>query len=65
MALLAAYRVWKAEGEGLEDYLNNRVFAGASGSTIRPDEADVDGFNAYMERYKALLTVERTAVDYI
>ena len=31
MALLAAYRVWRAEGETLEAYLNNPVFAGVSG----------------------------------
>lgn len=63
MALLAAYRVWKADGETLEDYLNRRVFAGVSGSTVRPDPAAADGFNAYLERYKALLDVERQAAE--
>ncbi len=63
MALLAAYRVWKSGGETLEDYLNRRVFAGVSGSTVQPDGGTAAGFNAYMERYKALLAVERTAVE--
>ena len=63
MALLAAYRVWKADGETLEDYLNGRVFAGVSGSTVQPDGETVKGFNTYMERYKALLGVERAAVE--
>ena len=63
MALLAAYRVWKSGGETLEDYLNRRVFAGVSGSTVQPDEETVNGFNAYMERYRALLDVERKAVE--
>ena len=63
MALLAAYRVWKSSDETLEDYLNRRVFAGVSGSTIQPDSETVDGFNAYMERYRALLSVERAAVE--
>ena len=63
MALLAAYRVWSAEGETLEAYLNNPVFAGVSGSTVQPDEETVNGFNAYMERYRALLDVERKAVE--
>ena len=63
MALLAAYRVWKSDGETLEDYLNKRVFAGVSGSTVQPDEETVKGFNAYMARYRALLTVERAAVE--
>ncbi len=63
MALLAAYRVWKSEGETLESYLNSRVFAGVSGSTVQPDGETVDGFNSYMERYRALLDVERKAVE--
>ncbi len=63
MALLAAYRVWKEEGETLEDYLSKRVFAGVSGTAVRPDWETAAGFNAYMERYKALLDVERRAVE--
>ena len=63
MALLAAYRVWKSDGETLEDYLNKHVFAGVSGSTVEPDGKTVDGFNAYMERYQALLHVECKAVE--
>ena len=63
MALLASYRLNKARGESLEDFLSGRVFAGASGSTIQPDPACVEGFNAYIQRYKALLEVEKTAVS--
>ena len=63
MALLAAYMLNKAEGETLEAYLNAHVFANAKGSTMQPDQADVDGFNAYIRRYKALLEVERKAVE--
>ena len=63
MALLAAYRMWKADGETLEDYLNRRVFAGVSGTTVQPDGETAAGFNAYMERYQALLQVERKAVE--
>ncbi len=65
MALLAAYMLNKAEGETLESYLNTHVFAGVSGSTLAPDPADVDGFNAYIRQYKALLEVERKAVEVI
>ena len=53
----------KDKGESLEDYLKNRVFAGARGVTLTPEKADVDGFNAYIRRYKALLAVEKAAVD--
>ena len=63
MALLAAYRVWRAEGETLEAYLNNPVFAGVSGSTVQPDGETAAGFNAYMARYRALLDVERKAAE--
>ena len=63
MALLAAYMLNKAEGESLEAYLNDHVFADAKGTTMQPDQADVDGFNAYIRRYKALLEVERKAVE--
>ncbi len=65
MALLCAYMVNKAEGESLETYLNAHVFNGVSGSTMKPDEADVAGFNAYITQYKALLAVERTAIEMI
>ncbi len=63
MALLAAYRVNKAENETLEDYLNKYVFAGVKGSTLAPDAAHVAAFNAYLEQYKALLGVERKALE--
>jgi len=63
IALLAAYMLDKAENEPLEAYLSDKVFAGESGSTIAPDQADVDGFTTFMERYKKGLVIERTAVD--
>ena len=62
MALLASYMLNKREGERLEDFLSKKVFAGAAGSTVQPDPACVEGFNAYIQRYKALLEVEKTAV---
>ena len=63
MALLAAYMLRKEAGETLEDYLNAHVFANAKGTTLAPQQADVDGFNAYITRYKAMLDVERKAVE--
>jgi sugar (pentulose or hexulose) kinase len=63
IALLAYYMIFKAENEPLEVYLSNRVFAGEKGTTIAPDRADVDGFAAFMERYKKGLAIERAAVD--
>ena len=63
MALLAAYMLREEAGESLESYLNDRVFAGVSGSTLEPDPVDVEGFNTYIARYKAMLAVERAAVE--
>ena len=63
MALLAAYLHGKAEGETLEAYLTNRVFAGVSGTTLAPDADTAAGFAAYVEAHKKLLAVERTAID--
>ena len=63
MALLAAFMAKKAENESLEEYLNAHVFADSKGTTLAPERSNVDGFNAYIEQYKALLEVERKAVE--
>jgi sugar (pentulose or hexulose) kinase len=63
IALLASYMLRKAPNEPLEDYLSNKVFAGENGTTIAPDQKDVDGFATFMERYKKGLVIERAAVD--
>lgn len=63
IALLAAFMANKAGNETLEDYLNKKVFANEKGSTITPDQKDVDGFAAFMARYKAGLGIERAAVE--
>ena len=63
IALLAAYMLRKSANQPLEDYLSSQVFAGQEGSTIAPDPRDVDGFAAFMERYKKGLVIERAAVD--
>ena len=63
MALLAAYMLWKDEGETLPDYLDNKVFAGAKSVTLTADSADVAGFAAFLERYRRALPMERTATE--
>ena len=65
MALLAGYMLWKEPGETLEDYLDNKVFAGASSSTLLADERDIAGFNAFLERYRRAFPVERAAAELI
>ena len=63
IALLAAYMLRKAGDELLEDYLSNKVFASGNAVTMAPEQKDVDGFAAFMERYKQGLGIERAAVD--
>ena len=63
IALLAEYMLKKEDGETLAGYLAEKVFAGQEGSTLQPEEADVAGFEAFMERYRQGLPVERAAVE--
>ena len=62
MALLASYMLNKGDNT-LEAFLDNKVFAGMKSETIEPDPKDVAGFDAFMQRYKAGLPIERAAVD--
>ncbi|MFN3332261.1 MAG: FGGY-family carbohydrate kinase, partial [Caldilinea sp.] len=63
IALLAAYMLNKDANEPLETYLAEKVFAGQNAVTLAPDARDVEGFAAFMERYKQGLRIERAAVE--
>ena len=63
IALLASYLLEKEEGESLEDYLDQKIFAGKKGSKGEPDPEDVKGFAAFMDRFARGLAIERTAVS--
>ena len=54
MALLAAYRV-NGAGETLEDYLDRHIFAGSKAVRAEPIEADMAGFEKFLDSYKRLL----------
>ena len=60
MALLAAYLLNNAER--LEVFLSKHVFQNVSATTTYPEEADIVGFEKYMNAYKKLLLVEKAAV---
>ena len=62
IAILANYVVTKESGESLQDYLNNKVFAGQEGVTLAPDPADVAGFEEFAKRYVNGLPIVREAV---
>lgn len=62
MALLAAYMKNKADGESLEDYLAKKVFEGCTGNRTEPDTKDVAGYEAFIERYKKGMAIEKEAL---
>ena len=45
------------------DYLDKNIFAEAKSETAEPDETDMQGFEKFLERYKATLPVEKSAVE--
>ncbi|RCW61906.1 xylulokinase [Halanaerobium sp. ST460_2HS_T2] len=63
IALLASYHLNREENQTLEDFLNQYIFTGQSEQVIKPDPEDVQGFEEFMKRYKAGLSIERAAVE--
>ena len=62
IALLGSYLVNNDKQQNLADFLDEKVFAGNAGIEVSPAAEDVEGFNAYIENYKANLPVEEAAV---
>jgi sugar (pentulose or hexulose) kinase len=62
MATLAAY-LGAHDKQSLGEYLATRVFADAEMVIVEPDEADVAGYAAFLDRYRAGLAVERAATE--
>ena len=60
MALLAAYML-QGQNQSLEDYLDQKVFCNAKGTTLQPTEAGMKGFQSYLERYIAALDCQKAA----
>ena len=65
IALLGAYMANRVDGESLDDFLNNKVFAGQKTNRIAPNPVDVAGFNTFMERYTNGLEIERVAIKHL
>ena len=63
IALLASYMQNKDKEESLQDFLNNKIFVGQTGSKMEPVAEDVEGFDKFMKRYMAGLAIEHAAVD--
>ena len=65
IALLASYMRCRQEGETLDAYLANKVFAGDKGTRMEPVKEDVEGFEAFMKRYAEGLAIEKAAVEHM
>ena len=63
IALRASYMVNKKDGETLDQFLADQVFAGSEGLEMQPKAEDVAGFDAFIERYKEGLPIEKAAVE--
>ena len=63
IALLAQFTVRRNDDETLEDYLDQRVFAGMKQKTVSPDAEDEAGFDRYMERFVACIPAQKAAVE--
>ncbi len=63
MALLAAYMLRREAGETLPDYLDNKVFGDAKAVTLTAEPAEIEGFNAFLTRYRKALPVEKMATE--
>ena len=64
IALLGSYLVNNDKKQSLADFLDEKVFAGNTGTEVSPTTEDVAGFNKYIENYKACIPVEEAAVKY-
>ena len=64
MAVLADY-LWHTNEDksNLANYLDGRVFAGASSTTESPDSDDVAGFEEFFERFRKGLPIEQAAIN--
>lgn len=62
-ALLAAYMVDRDGGSDrtLVEYLDQKIFTGMTGVTVTPTQEEIEGFDAFMEQYRAGLEMEKTA----
>ena len=65
IALLGAYQQRTDRTLSLAAWLEQEVFAGEEAIEIAPTAEDIAGFDAYIQRYKAGLAVEKAATEAI
>lgn len=62
IALLAAYMDNK-NGMSLSEYLSAKIFNNTGCEKCAPEAKDVEGFDAFIEKYKRAIAVEKAAVE--
>ncbi|MGX4593117.1 xylulokinase [Leuconostoc sp. JNUCC 76] len=62
MAILSLYATNRQNGQTLDDFLDNVVFANEVSETLSPEPSDVKGFETFMKRYVAGLDIELAAI---
>ena len=62
IALLAAYLIDQQPGESLAAYLEQRIFAHLDGEMLMATDEEIEGFEAFMQHYRAGLSVEKAAI---
>lgn len=63
IAVLAAYLADKKDGQSLQAYLNEVIFAGQEGSVMEATPEDIAGYEAFMANYRKGLAIEKAAVE--
>lgn len=60
-AVAAAYMLHRTEGESLADYLAAHVFGSVGSTTMAPEDDDVEGYRAFLARFKKANEAEKAA----
>ena len=60
-AVAASYMLHRTADESLADYLDNHVFGSVASTTLAPTDEDVEGFRAFLARFKKANEAEKTA----
>lgn len=63
IALLAAFTARQDKTQGLAQFLEQKVFSKFASTVIQPDENDGNGFEKYMQGFRAGLKAQRAAVE--
>ncbi len=64
IAVLALYML-QGSGKSLSEYLGESIFNGEAGDEVIAGDADIEGFDSFMELFRAAMPVEKAAITAI